>query len=72
MVSLAGYASETHRVETEDGYLLKVHRILPTVQKDKKGPVLLVHGLFGTSADYVLTGPDVALGEIKRSEIRFF
>lgn len=50
-------------METDDGYLLKMHRILPKVDKVRKGPVLLLHGLFGTSADFVLTGPEVSLGK---------
>jgi len=63
LLSAAKYTSEVHRVETEDGYLLKVHRILPRGLSLKKGPVLLIHGLFGTAADFLLTGPDDALGE---------
>lgn len=63
LITLAGYESETHRIETEDGYLLKVHRILPRITREKKGPVLMIHGLFGTSADYILTGPGQALGK---------
>jgi Partial alpha/beta-hydrolase lipase region len=54
---------QTHRIETEDGYQIKCHRILPKIQKERKGPVLLVHGLFGTAADFVLGGPNVALGK---------
>lgn len=60
----AGSVSETYRVETEDGYLLKIHRILPNVLKERKGPVLLIHGLFGTAADFLVAGSDVALGEL--------
>jgi lysosomal acid lipase/cholesteryl ester hydrolase len=62
-VSLAGFASETHLIETEDGYLLKMHRVLPKKQMERKGPVLMVHGMFGTSADFVLSGQDEALGK---------
>lgn len=29
MVQKAGYECEVHQVETEDGYILKVHRIKP-------------------------------------------
>lgn len=58
-----GYAYETHRVATQDGYLLKIHRVRPRIVKDTKGPVLLVHGMFGTSADFILAGPNMALGE---------
>lgn len=59
----AGYSSEVHEVETEDGYLLRVHRIMPMKPSSvvRKGPVFLMHGLFCTAADYVMTGPDIAL-----------
>ncbi|KAL1505736.1 hypothetical protein ABEB36_005230 [Hypothenemus hampei] len=52
-----GYPSETHILETEDGYLLKVHRI-PGDRDGVKGKqaVLLQHGLLGSSADWVLNG----------------
>lgn len=63
LIETAGYRGELHEVTTEDGYLLMIHRILPKkeVRKPRK-PVFLMHGLFGTAAEYVLTGPDVALG----------
>lgn len=56
LLSQDGYSYEAHRVETQDGYMLKVHRILRRQNKETKGPVLLVHGLFGNSADYILSG----------------
>ena len=60
----AGYESKVYEVSTEDGFILKMHRILSEDQKEvgKKGPVFLMHGLFGTAADFVLTGPETALG----------
>lgn len=63
LIETAGYCSEIHEVATEDGYLLKVHRILPKKKaKEQRIPVFLMHGLFSTAAEYVLTGPEVALG----------
>lgn len=52
-----GYPSESHVVESEDGYLLTVHRI-PGGKDGSKGgqPVYLQHGLLGSSADWVLNG----------------
>lgn len=48
-------------VETEDGYLLKVHRIAGDKSGKKGGqPAFLQHGLLGSSADWVLNG-DTAL-----------
>lgn len=50
-------------METEDGYLLKVHRILPknVASNPRIGPVFFMHGLFATAADYIVTGADKAL-----------
>lgn len=61
-----GYPFEQYEVETEDGYILSVHRI-PFSQKNKmmKGyrpPVLLQHGLFGSSDNWIVTGPGRAPG----------
>ncbi|CAG9797853.1 unnamed protein product [Chironomus riparius] len=61
LISLAGYENELHKVETEDGYLLKLHRIFPKQNRPRRGPVLLIHGFLGTSADFVITGPNIAL-----------
>ena len=54
-----GYPSESHEIETEDGYLLTVHRI-----PGKKGstPVFLQHGLLESSADWILPGKNRSLG----------
>ncbi|CAO1305917.1 unnamed protein product [Diamesa serratosioi] len=62
LIETAGYCGEIHEVPTKDGYLLKVHRILPKKEaKEPKKPVFLMHGLFSTAAEYVLTGPEVSL-----------
>lgn len=52
-----GYPSESHVCVTDDGYLLKLHRI-PGTKNGKQGdqPVLLQHGLLGSSADWILNG----------------
>lgn len=68
LIHNAGYQSEEHDVETEDGYILKVHRVL--VKKESlipRKPVFMMHGLASTAMDYVLTGPDIALGELATS-----
>jgi len=51
-----GYASESHVVETADGYLLTLHRI-PANKNRKIGkqPVFLQHGLLSSSTDWVIT-----------------
>ncbi|XP_066156564.1 lipase member K-like [Euwallacea fornicatus] len=52
-----GYPSQSHVVESEDGYLLTVHRI-PGDKSGTRGgqAVYLQHGLLGSSADWVLNG----------------
>ncbi|CAH1103885.1 unnamed protein product [Psylliodes chrysocephalus] len=57
IIARHGYLSETHTVVTEDGYILKIHRI----PKKKNGPrsrqpVLLQHGILGSSADWIING----------------
>lgn len=61
LIKTAGYKGEAHLVQTEDGYVLKVHRVLANKQGPPKRPVFLMHGLLAASADYVLTGRDIAL-----------
>ena len=61
LIKKEGYKGEAHLVETEDGYVLKVHRVLANNTKLQKYPVFLMHGLLAASADYVLTGRDIAL-----------
>jgi len=62
-----GYPAETHEVQTDDGYILTLHRI-PFGKKcgkeNSKGPVLIQHGLFCSSADWVVMGPDHGLAFI--------
>ena len=58
MVAEAGYPVETHVVTTDDGYLLRVHRIPggKLGEDDDLGPrppVFLQHGLLSSSADWV-------------------
>lgn len=64
LIENAGYQGEAHRVITEDGYYLMVHRVLPKNTKNtvKLKPVFLMHGMGATSADFLLTGPEIALG----------
>lgn len=47
-----------HKIETEDGYILEVHRI----SNPGKQPVLLMHGMLDSSATWIMIGPKRALG----------
>uniref|UniRef100_A0A182JI73 AB hydrolase-1 domain-containing protein n=1 Tax=Anopheles atroparvus TaxID=41427 RepID=A0A182JI73_ANOAO len=63
LIKKYGYRARQYTVRTNDGYQLIVHRM-----QRKSGtnpdflPVLVVHGLLGTSADWVIAGPENALG----------
>jgi len=59
MIRRAGYPAEAHVIMTEDGYLLTLHRI---PGRNDSVPVLLQHGLLGSSADWVILGKGKALG----------
>ncbi|XP_023713658.1 lipase 3-like isoform X2 [Cryptotermes secundus] len=64
LITKYSYPEETHKVRTADGYVLTVHRIphTPTEQQaDDRPPVLLLHGLLGSSADWVIAGPHKGL-----------
>lgn len=61
LIKDAGYVGEAHQVETEDGYLIKVHRVQPTGSNRASIPVFLMHGFSAYSADFLMTGPKIAL-----------
>ncbi|XP_014285231.1 lipase 3 [Halyomorpha halys] len=61
-----GYPFEEYEVVTEDGYILSLHRI--PYGKNSQGkigrPVIIQHGILASSACWVLSRPDQALGFI--------
>lgn len=68
LIKSHGYQVEIHNIVTEDGYILEIHR-LPYGRingernfKNAKRPVLIQHGLAGSSADWILMGAGRALG----------
>ncbi|CAH1402322.1 unnamed protein product [Nezara viridula] len=66
LVRSQGYPFEQHSVVTEDGYILTLHRI--PYGKNHTGmigrPILLQHGILCSSAGWLLSRPDKALGFI--------
>ena len=67
MVESYGYPFEEHDVQTADGYILKLHRIpygLKSPAAPNKPAVFVQHGLLSSSADWVVIGPEKALGTI--------
>ncbi|KAF7267489.1 hypothetical protein GWI33_019287 [Rhynchophorus ferrugineus] len=65
-VPLLGYPLENHYVETEDGYILNLHRIPYGINTSdsSRPPVLLMHGLLSSSMDWIMPGPNKSLGLI--------
>ena len=67
MAAKHGYIVETHKVVTDDGYVLNMHRIPrgreSNSSNDENRPVAYIqHGLTSSSADWLVSGPDKALG----------
>lgn len=64
-----GYPVETHTVES-DGYILTLHRIPRGRNEDKlmRPAVIIHHALLCSSFDWVVQGPDKALGFILADE----
>jgi pimeloyl-ACP methyl ester carboxylesterase len=60
-IKSAGYRGEFHKVKTDDGYVLKVHRVLPEKNSATKGSAFLMHGLFRNASDFLASGPNIAL-----------
>ncbi|KAJ2951737.1 hypothetical protein O0L34_g13902 [Tuta absoluta] len=56
LVEKYGYKLQTYTVETEDGYLIALHRI-----PGKGDPVLLGHGITLSAVDWFTIGPENAL-----------
>lgn len=66
LIKKYGYPEETYELTTEDEYIITVHRI-PHGKSNKnshKTPVLLMHGLMSSSVDWIINGPEEALGII--------
>ncbi|XP_055375835.1 uncharacterized protein LOC129608376 [Condylostylus longicornis] len=50
------YTNEIHKIITEDGYILEMHRI-PSKNKIPGKTILLMHGILDTSATWIIMGP---------------
>ena len=75
MISKEGYPAETHQVITDDGYILRMHRIPHGRERSPKSgaerpAVYIQHGLTSSSADWLVAGPKKALGKKQGPTIR--
>lgn len=67
LIKSHGYPIEQHKdVQTQDGYLLELHRIPYGIKNknDSRPVVLMMHGILCSSADWVTTGPEKGLAYI--------
>lgn len=55
-LQLLGLDCETHVIQTQDGYLLMTFRIPTKNDESRFQPVILQHGILGSSADWIDTG----------------
>lgn len=62
IIESRGFLSETHQVTTHEGYLLTVHRIVNPLSHVTGKPVMLMHGIFDTSATWILQNTGEHLG----------
>ncbi|CAG5055774.1 unnamed protein product [Parnassius apollo] len=63
LVTKYGYPIERHQVITKDGYILSVYRI-----PNNGSVVFLMHGLLGSSDDFVVAGPECGLAYLLFNE----
>lgn len=61
------YPIEDHNVKTSDGYILTMFR-MNRPEPSNRPVVFLMHGLFGSSDDYVVNGPGRSLAHILLDE----
>lgn len=67
LVEKHGYPAEEYSVTTEDGYILKLHRMPDSPlsnNKQNKIVVLLMHGILSSSDSWVLYGAKKDLGKL--------
>lgn len=57
LVEMHGYSFEKYSVQTDDGYILELHRIFKE-KKEGQPVVFLQHGLFSCSETFIMTGKD--------------
>ncbi|XP_053675061.1 lipase 1-like [Anopheles nili] len=69
LIQKYGYPLERHEVTSEDGYVLALTRIAAsTEQTEHSMPLLLVHGMFASSADFLIAGPNNSLAYLLADE----
>ena len=57
-IRLNGFSCDVFTVETEDGFLIEIHRL----RNEGKPAILMQHGILGDTGHWVAAGPDHGLG----------
>uniref|UniRef100_A0A182SF07 Lipase n=1 Tax=Anopheles maculatus TaxID=74869 RepID=A0A182SF07_9DIPT len=60
LITKYGYPVESHEATGADGYIISLTRIPPKKPRHRT-PMLLVHGLLASSADFLIIGPNNSL-----------
>lgn len=58
LIESRGFLAEVHEIVTKDGYILTCFRIVNPGVSSAKRPVILQHGLFSSSRDWLVASPD--------------
>ena len=74
MIRFRGFECETHYVTTSDCYVLAMHRIVVPANEppDKYRPVLIQHGLLGSSADFVINSVGGRIDDDDNRNLAFY
>ena len=65
LIESRGFTGESHRVHTQDGYILTVHRLRnPCGEEKRRRPVILHHGLLETSRTWLVASPGGYVSEM--------
>lgn len=71
MIKYYGYVAETHKIVTEDGYILTAFRCISKEKvTTKKQPLLAVHGITLSSDDFSINNQSQALGSSQIAMIK--
>lgn len=57
LIESRGFVAEEHEIVTKDGYILTCFRIVNPLRNVTKRPVILQHGLFSSSRDWLVAAP---------------
>lgn len=58
LITSRGFKSQKYEIQTEDGYILSLYRIInPFFKGNKTKPVMLQHGIISSGRDWIVNSP---------------